>query len=55
MSVNNLQEKQNDERAQREYMEEKFIKDVKNCEENVKSIIETDRLIRKEYDGKMAK
>ena len=28
---------------------------LKNCEENVKSIIETDRLIRKEYDGKMAK
>ena len=28
---------------------------MKNCEENVRTIIDTDRLIRREYEGKMMK
>ena len=53
--LNNLQEKQNDERKQREYLEEKFDKDVKNCQDNVHNIIKTSKCIRDEYDEKMNK
>jgi len=53
--LNSLQEKQNDERTQREWVEDKFSKDLRNCEENVRGIIDTDRLIRREYESKMMK
>ena len=53
--INSIQEKQNDEKVQREWLQDKFSKDVKCCEENVRTKIETDTLLRRDFEGKACK
>lgn len=53
--INNIQEKQSDEKIQREWQAEKFTKDVRVCEENVRTKVDSDQLQRREFEQKVLK